>query len=191
MPAGEPEPAPVKSNESVTTAGRRLSAALSSRPWRDAPAGSSSSSTASSARASSPAPTRPGAGRSRGRCSSPASCSTTRSLHDHAVRPLACLNDSKQCSEGEREELFRAVLGCAERVVVRAVPPGEIDRDGLHRSNLAGLRAVLARAHAAGRGLPRRRLPSRSDRAGAPRGRRRRREERGDRRGLDRRQGDP
>jgi ribonuclease HII len=64
-------------------------------------------------------------------------------LREHRVRPLACLNDSKQCSEGEREQLFRAVVGCAERIVVRAVPAGEIDRSGLHRSNLAGLRAVL------------------------------------------------
>ena len=65
-------------------------------------------------------------------------------LRDHRCRPLAYLNDSKQVSEARREELFRAVLGCAERVVVRVVPPGVIDRDGLHRSNLAGLRAVLA-----------------------------------------------
>jgi ribonuclease HII len=65
-------------------------------------------------------------------------------LRDHKVRPLACLNDSKQCSEDEREELYRAVLGCAERVVVRAVPATQIDRNGLHRSNLAGLRAVLS-----------------------------------------------
>ena len=65
-------------------------------------------------------------------------------LHDHKVRPLACLNDSKQCSEAEREELYRAVIGCAERVVVRAVPSSQIDRAGLHRSNLAGLRSVLA-----------------------------------------------
>ncbi len=65
-------------------------------------------------------------------------------LRDHRVRPLACLNDSKQCSEADREELFRAVVGCAERIVVRAVSPGEIDRSGLHRSNLAGLRAVLS-----------------------------------------------
>jgi ribonuclease HII len=65
-------------------------------------------------------------------------------LRDHKVRPLACLNDSKQCNESEREELYRAVLGCAERVVVRAVPATQIDRFGLHRSNLAGLRAVLA-----------------------------------------------
>ena len=65
-------------------------------------------------------------------------------LRDHKVRPLACLNDSKQCSEPEREQLYRAVLGCAERVVVRAVPSSQIDRVGLHRSNLAGLRAVLS-----------------------------------------------
>jgi ribonuclease HII len=65
-------------------------------------------------------------------------------LRDHRVRPLACLNDSKQCTEVEREELFRAVVGCAERIVVRAVSPAAIDREGLHRSNLAGLRSVLA-----------------------------------------------
>jgi ribonuclease HII len=65
-------------------------------------------------------------------------------LRDHRVRPLVDLNDSKQCSEGQRERLLRAVVRCAERVVVRVIPPGQIDRDGLHRSNLAGLRAVLA-----------------------------------------------
>jgi ribonuclease HII len=64
-------------------------------------------------------------------------------LRDHKVRPLAFLNDSKQCSVEQREELFRAVLGCAEKVVVRAIPAGEIDRNGLHRSNLEGLRAML------------------------------------------------
>jgi ribonuclease HII len=64
-------------------------------------------------------------------------------LRDHRVRPLAYLNDSKQCSEPRREELFRAVLGCAERVALRVIPPVEIDRRGLHRSNLAALRACL------------------------------------------------
>ena len=64
-------------------------------------------------------------------------------LRDHRVRPLAFLNDSKQLSEPEREELFRAVLGCAERIEVRAISPGEIDANGLHRSNLAALRSVL------------------------------------------------
>jgi ribonuclease HII len=65
------------------------------------------------------------------------------SLRDHRVRPLAFLNDSKQCSEERREELFHAVVSCAERVAVRVIPPGDIDRNGLHRSNLAGLRAML------------------------------------------------
>jgi ribonuclease HII len=64
-------------------------------------------------------------------------------LRDHRVRPLAFLNDSKQCAEAQREELFRAVVGCAERIAVRVIPPREIDENGLHRSNLAGLRAML------------------------------------------------
>jgi ribonuclease HII len=64
-------------------------------------------------------------------------------LRDHRVRPLAYLNDSKQCSESMREELFRAVFACAERVTVRVIPPAEIDRSGLHRSNLAALRSCL------------------------------------------------
>jgi ribonuclease HII len=42
-----------------------------------------------------------------------------------------------------REELFRAVLACATKVSVRVIPHSQIDRHGLHRSNLAGLRAVL------------------------------------------------
>jgi ribonuclease HII len=64
-------------------------------------------------------------------------------LRDHKVRPLAFLNDSKQCTPEQREQLFRAVLACAERVVCRVIPPGQIDADGLHRSNLEGLRAML------------------------------------------------
>jgi ribonuclease HII len=68
-------------------------------------------------------------------------------LRNHAVRPLARLNDSKQVLPEEREHLFAAVLAAAERVVVRVTPSGEIDRHGLHRSNLAGLRLVLASLH--------------------------------------------
>ena len=40
-------------------------------------------------------------------------------LRDHRVRPLALLNDSKQLTRAQREELFRAVLGCAERIASR------------------------------------------------------------------------
>jgi ribonuclease HII len=65
------------------------------------------------------------------------------SLRDHRVRPLARLNDSKQVDEATRDELYRAVLACAERVSVHVFPPSVIDRDGLHRSNLRGLREAL------------------------------------------------
>ena len=64
-------------------------------------------------------------------------------LRDHRVRPLALLNDSKQLSPAERHELFRAVVGCAAKVAVRIFSAREIDRNGLHRSNLAGMRSAL------------------------------------------------
>src|SRR6478735_3847116 len=64
-------------------------------------------------------------------------------LRDHRVRPLALLNDSKQVSEAVRDELYHAVLSCAERVSVHVYPSTVIDRDGLHRCNLKGLRAAL------------------------------------------------
>ncbi len=64
-------------------------------------------------------------------------------LREHRVRPLAELNDSKQLSPEDRERLFRALVGCAERISVHVISPREIDRNGLHRSNLAGLRAAL------------------------------------------------
>jgi ribonuclease HII len=64
-------------------------------------------------------------------------------LRDHRVRPLGFLNDSKQCTAERREELFRAVLACADRVEIRVVPHGTIDRNGLHRSNLEAMRSIL------------------------------------------------
>ena len=64
-------------------------------------------------------------------------------LREHRARPLALLNDSKQLDRGTREELYRAVLACAERVSVRVFPAAVIDRDGLHRCNLRGLREAL------------------------------------------------
>jgi ribonuclease HII len=65
-------------------------------------------------------------------------------LRAHRVRPLARLNDSKQVDPDDREELFRAVVGCATNVSLRVIPAARIDRHGLHRSNLWGLRTVLA-----------------------------------------------
>ncbi len=64
-------------------------------------------------------------------------------LREHRVRPLTYLNDSKQLTTAQREQLYRGVVGCAERIVVRVVPADEIDRRGLHRSNLDAMRAIL------------------------------------------------
>jgi ribonuclease HII len=64
-------------------------------------------------------------------------------LQGPCVRPLGRLNDSKQLTHDEREALFHGVVGCATQISVRFVSAAEIDRSGLHRSNLAGLRAVL------------------------------------------------
>src|SRR5437899_2076923 len=64
-------------------------------------------------------------------------------LRDHRVRPLALLNDSKQVDSATRDELYRAVLACAEVVTVRVFPAAVIDRDGLHKCNLPGLREAL------------------------------------------------
>jgi ribonuclease HII len=66
------------------------------------------------------------------------------SLRGPAVRALASLNDSKQVDVEERENLYGVVLARAARVSVRVVSASQIDRDGLHRSNLWGLRVVLA-----------------------------------------------
>jgi ribonuclease HII len=68
-------------------------------------------------------------------------------LRGSRVRPLSTLNDSKQVSVEDRESLFEAVASCASAISVRVVPVGKIDRNGLHRSNLAGLRAVLTDLH--------------------------------------------
>jgi ribonuclease HII len=64
-------------------------------------------------------------------------------LRDHRVRPLALLNDSKQVDTETREVLYRAVISCAEKVSIHVFPPAVIDRHGLHRSNLRGLRSAL------------------------------------------------
>ena len=65
-------------------------------------------------------------------------------LRGSRVRCLSRLDDSKQVPPSEREELFHAVLSSASAVSVRVISSHAIDRDGLHRSNLWGLRTVLS-----------------------------------------------
>jgi ribonuclease HII len=72
-------------------------------------------------------------------------------LIDHAALgrreriALGVLNDSKQMTPEEREELYPVVLRAATRVAVRACCVNGIDARGLHVSNLAALRHCLER----------------------------------------------
>ena len=64
-------------------------------------------------------------------------------LHGSRARVLADLRDSKQCDSAARERLLLAVLALSELVVVETIPAGEIDRSGLHKSNLEALERAL------------------------------------------------
>jgi ribonuclease HII len=69
-------------------------------------------------------------------------------LRGHACAALGELNDSKQRTRETRERLLDAVLQCATSVSVIVIPACEIDRTGLHRSNLRGLARALERLDA-------------------------------------------
>jgi ribonuclease HII len=69
-------------------------------------------------------------------------------LRGHACAALGELNDSKQRTRETRERLLDAVLTCASGVAVIVIPSCEIDRTGLHRSNLRGLARALERLEA-------------------------------------------
>jgi ribonuclease HII len=66
-----------------------------------------------------------------------------RRLQGRACSPLAQLDDSKQRTTAQREELFDAVLACASRVCVIVSPAREVDRRGVHRANLSALARAL------------------------------------------------
>jgi ribonuclease HII len=59
------------------------------------------------------------------------------------TRALCALNDSKQHTPEEREELYPLVLRAAARVTVVSRCVGGIDSRGLHNTNLAALRDAL------------------------------------------------
>jgi ribonuclease HII len=65
-------------------------------------------------------------------------------LHGPRTRALADLRDSKQCDVATRERLLLGVLALSELVVVETISAGEIDRLGLHKSNLQALERALA-----------------------------------------------
>ena len=66
-------------------------------------------------------------------------------LTPREVRALGRLNDSKQCTEECREELYPVVLRTAAKVSVVSRCARRIDTRGLHRTNLDALREALVR----------------------------------------------
>ncbi len=70
-------------------------------------------------------------------------CLDVERLTGRRATPLADLNDSKQHTPERRQLLYSAVLACASQISVCMVPPADIDRRGLHRSNLAALERAL------------------------------------------------
>jgi ribonuclease HII len=64
-------------------------------------------------------------------------------LRGRRCAALGLLNDSKRHTPARREELFQAVIESAAQVSVCVIPAAQIDRRGLHRSNLSALGRVL------------------------------------------------
>ena len=73
-------------------------------------------------------------------------------------RALGMLDDSKQRSAEEREELYPIVIRAAASVAVTIRCVRGIDSRGLHVTNLARARPQPRAGRGAGRGLPHRRL---------------------------------
>jgi ribonuclease HII len=64
-------------------------------------------------------------------------------LRGRRCAALGLLDDSKRHTPARREELFQAVIESAAQVAVCVVPASQIDRRGLHRSNLWALGRAL------------------------------------------------
>ena len=64
-------------------------------------------------------------------------------LRGRRCAALGMLDDSKRHTAERRETLFQAVVESAAQVAVIVVPAAQIDRRGLHRSNLSALGRAL------------------------------------------------
>jgi ribonuclease HII len=70
-------------------------------------------------------------------------CFDVDHLRGRRCAALGLLDDSKRHTPARRDALFQAVIEAAAQVAVCVIPASEIDRRGLHRSNLAALGRVL------------------------------------------------
>ena len=103
-------------------------------------------------------------------------------------RPLALLNDSKQVTRRSGRSCFARSSGARPDRRAGVLRRARSTATGC-TARTSRARVVPRRALTAGGGVRGRRLPPRPERATAPRDRRRRHEERGDRGSLDRREG--
>ena len=71
-------------------------------------------------------------------------------LDADAFERLADLNDGKQLTPRRRAALLPVVLDVADMAVTVVIPAGQIDRDGLHVSNIRALASALEAVAVAG-----------------------------------------
>lgn len=78
----------------------------------------------------------------RGACAGPLVIAAVV-LNDPFAPELAPVRDSKEISEGKREEVFELIQSIAKSISVVIVPAEEIDARGVHAANLDGMRRAV------------------------------------------------
>ena len=78
----------------------------------------------------------------RGACAGPLVIAAVV-LNDPFAPELAPVRDSKEISEGKREEVFELIQSIATSISVVIVPAEEIDARGVHAANLDGMRRAV------------------------------------------------
>ena len=78
----------------------------------------------------------------RGACAGPLVISAVI-LNDPRSEVLSGVNDSKALTASQREELFPVVIENSISYSIIEITPDEIDRVGLHRSNIEGMRRAI------------------------------------------------
>lgn len=78
----------------------------------------------------------------RGACAGPLLVAAVI-LRDPFAPELVKVRDSKEISEGQREELFDVVVEAAESISVIEIPPLLVDERGVHAANIDGMRRAV------------------------------------------------
>jgi ribonuclease HII len=78
----------------------------------------------------------------RGACAGPLVIAAVV-LRDPFAPELAPVRDSKEISEGKREEVFELIESISSSISVVVVPAQEVDARGVHAANLDGMRRAV------------------------------------------------